>query len=47
MIKPKTPKIGQWKKNERSKSQSCLNATFNILIAKYREGRADIREHKN
>jgi hypothetical protein len=47
MIKPKNPEIGQWKKNERSKSQSCPKATFDILMAKYREGRADNRGHKN
>jgi hypothetical protein len=47
MIKPRSLKDGQWKKNERSKPQQCRKATFDILMAKYREGRAGIREHKN
>jgi hypothetical protein len=47
MIKPKSPKDGQWKKNERSKSQSHPKATFDILMAKYKEGRADIKECEN
>jgi hypothetical protein len=34
-------------KNERSKPQSSLNANFNILMAKYRDGRAGIRGHEN
>jgi hypothetical protein len=47
MIKPKSPKDGQWKKNKRSKPQSHPKATFDILIAKYREGKAGIRECEN
>jgi hypothetical protein len=47
MIKPKSLEAGQWKKNERSKTQSCPKATFDMLMAKYKEGRASIREHKN
>jgi hypothetical protein len=47
MIKPKSSKDGQWMKNERSKPQQHTKATFNILIAKYKEGRATIRERKN
>jgi hypothetical protein len=47
MIKLKSPKDGQWQKNERSKSQQCPKATFDILMAKYKEGRADISEHKD
>jgi hypothetical protein len=46
MIKPKSPKDGQWRKNERSKLQKHPNATFNILMAKYKEGRASIRGAK-
>jgi hypothetical protein len=47
MIKSKSMKDGQWKKNERSKPQQRLKATFNILMAKYKEGRAGIREREN
>jgi hypothetical protein len=47
MIQPKSPKDGQWKKNERSKLQSHPEATFDILMAKYREDRASMRERKN
>jgi hypothetical protein len=34
MVKPKSPKDVQWKKNERSKPQSLSKATFDILMAK-------------
>jgi hypothetical protein len=47
MIKPKSLKDGQWKKIERNKPQQCPKATFDILMDKYREGRADTWEHKN
>jgi hypothetical protein len=47
MIRPKNPEIDQWKKNERSKSQSHPKVAFNILMAKYKNGKADIRGHKN
>jgi hypothetical protein len=47
MIKPTSSKDGQWQKNERSKPQQCLKFTFDILMAKYKEGRADIRGYKN
>jgi hypothetical protein len=47
MIKSKSPKDGQWQKNERSKSQQRLKETFGILMAKYKEGRAGIMERKN
>jgi hypothetical protein len=47
MIKPKSAKDGQWQKNERSKPHQRLKATFDILMAKYKEGMADIGEHKN
>jgi hypothetical protein len=47
MIKPKSPKDGRWQKNEGSKPQRCPKATFDILMAKYKEGRADIRGRKN
>jgi hypothetical protein len=46
MIKP-SPKDGHWKKNERRKPQSRLKATFDILMAKYREDRAGITEREN
>jgi hypothetical protein len=39
MIKPKSPKDSQWQKNERSKPQQCPKATFDILMAKYKEGK--------
>jgi hypothetical protein len=39
MIKPKSSKDSQWQKNERSKPQQCPNATFDILMAKYKEGK--------
>jgi hypothetical protein len=39
MIKPKSLKDGQWQKNKRSKSQQRPKATFDILMAKYKEGR--------
>jgi hypothetical protein len=47
MIKPKSPKDGQWQKNEGSRPQRCPKATFNILMAKYKEARAGIRGRKN
>jgi hypothetical protein len=47
MIIPKSMKDGQWKKNERSKLHQCPMATFDILMAKYREDRASIRKHEN
>jgi hypothetical protein len=47
MIRPKNPEIGRWKKNERSKPQSHPKVTFDILIAKYEDGKARIRGHKN
>jgi hypothetical protein len=47
MIKSKSPKDGQWQKNERSKSQQRPKETFGILMAKYKEGRAGIMERKN
>jgi hypothetical protein len=47
MIKLKSPKAGQWKKNERSKPETHPNATIDILMAKYKEDRVDIREHEN
>jgi hypothetical protein len=47
MIKLKTLKDGQWQKNEGSKPQRCPKATFNILMVKYKEGRADIRGNEN
>jgi hypothetical protein len=47
MIRPKNPEIDQWKKNERSKPRSHPKVTFNILMAKYRDGKASIRGHEN
>jgi hypothetical protein len=47
MIKPKSPKGGQWQKNEGGKPQHRPGATFDIPMAKYKEGRAGVRGHKN
>jgi hypothetical protein len=47
MIKPKSPKDGQLQKNEGGNTQRCPKATFGILNAKYKEGRAGIRGRKN
>jgi hypothetical protein len=47
MIRPKNPKIGRWKKNERSKPRSHPKVTFDILMAKYRGGKAGIRGCEN
>jgi hypothetical protein len=47
MIKPKSLKGSQWQKNEGGKPQQRLKTTFNILMAKYKEGTAGIRGHKN
>jgi hypothetical protein len=47
MIKPKNPKNNQWKKNKGSKPQRCRKATFDILMNKYKKGKAGIRGHKN
>jgi hypothetical protein len=45
MIKPKILKDGQWQRNEGGggKPQRCPKATFDTLMAKYKEGRAGIR----
>jgi hypothetical protein len=47
IIKPKSLKDGQWQKNEGSKPHRCLKATFNILMAKYKDGRSDIMGREN
>jgi hypothetical protein len=47
MIRPKNSEIDRWKKNERSKPRSHPKVTFDVLMAKYRDGKADIRGHKN
>jgi hypothetical protein len=47
MIKPKSLKDDQWQKNEGGKPQRCPKATFDILMAKYKEDMADIRRHEN
>jgi hypothetical protein len=47
MINPKSLKDGQWQKNEGGKPQYRPRATFDILMAKYKEGRAGIRGHEN
>jgi hypothetical protein len=47
MIKPQSPKDGQWQKNEGSKPHRHPKATFDILMTMYNEDRADIRGCKN
>jgi hypothetical protein len=48
MIKPKSLKDHQWQKNEGAgRPQRHPKATFDILMAKYKEGRAGIRGRKN
>jgi hypothetical protein len=47
MIRPKNLKISRWNKNERSKSRFRPKVTFNILMAKYRDGKAGFRGHEN
>jgi hypothetical protein len=47
MIKQKSLKDDQWQKNEGSKPQRRPNATFDILMAKYKKGRASIMGHEN
>jgi hypothetical protein len=48
MIKPKSPKDDQWQKNEGGgELQQRPKATFDILMAKYKEGRADIGGREN
>jgi hypothetical protein len=45
MIKPKSPKDGQWQKNEGAKLQCGPRATFDIFMAKYKKDRAGIKGH--
>jgi hypothetical protein len=47
MIKAKSLKDGHWQKNEGSKPQRRPKATFDILMAKYKEGSAGIRGREN
>jgi hypothetical protein len=47
MIKLKSMNDGRWQKNEWGKPQRHPKDTFDILMAKYKEGRAGIRGHKN
>jgi hypothetical protein len=47
MIKLKSLKDGKWQNNEGGKPQRRPKATFDILTAKYKEGRADIRGREN
>jgi hypothetical protein len=47
MIRPENLEIGRWKKNERSKPRSHQKVTFDVLMAKYRYGKADIKGHEN
>jgi hypothetical protein len=50
MIKPKSLKDGQWQKNEGMGGGASRNAaqrTFDILMAKYMEGRANIMGCEN
>jgi hypothetical protein len=39
--------MAKWQKNKRNKPQQNPKAIFDILLAKYKKGRADIREHEN
>jgi hypothetical protein len=45
MIMSKSPKDGQWQKNEGGggKPQHRSKVTFDILMAEYKEGRVDVR----
>jgi hypothetical protein len=47
MISPQNPEIGRWKKDERSKPRSRPKVTFDILMAKYKDGKAGYRGHEN
>jgi hypothetical protein len=47
MISPKHPETGRWKKNDGSKPRSHPNVTFNILMAKHKDGKAGFRGHEN
>jgi hypothetical protein len=47
MIKPKSLKDGQWQKNEWGKPQRRPKATFDILLVKYKKGRAGVRGRDN
>jgi hypothetical protein len=47
MIRPKNLEISRWKKNERSKPRSRPKVTFNILMAKYGDGKAGFKDRKN
>jgi hypothetical protein len=47
MIRPKNPEIDRWKKDERSKPRSHPKVTFDIFMAKYKDGKAGIRGHEN
>jgi hypothetical protein len=48
MIKLKSLKDGRWQKNEGGgKPQRCPKATFDILMAKYKEGKADVTGREN
>jgi hypothetical protein len=46
MIRPQNLEISRWNKNKRSMPRSRPKATFDILMAKYRDGKASIRGHK-
>jgi hypothetical protein len=47
MIMPKSPKDGQWQKNEGGKPQCHPKVTFDILMVKYKECMTDIRWREN
>jgi hypothetical protein len=49
MIKPQSLKNGQWQKNEGGggKPQPRPTAIFDILLAKYKEGKAGVRGCEN
>jgi hypothetical protein len=46
MMNPKSPKDGQWQWNDGGMPQRHPKATFDILLAKYKEGRAGVRGMK-
>jgi hypothetical protein len=47
MIRPKNPEIGRWTKNEGSRPRSRPKVTSDVIMAKYRDGKADIMGHEN
>jgi hypothetical protein len=47
MIKLNSPMDGQWQKNEGGKLQCRPKTTFDIVMAKYKEGKSDVRGREN